>query len=489
MKAPKWLKSLFREAVQEEVREVVQEEKKLREAAPTIGVTIDADEDNWRPLTGDTKRDLSPVSHQRMRDMALYLWESNLLANRLIELPLAYILAEGVSLRCKNEDNQKTLTRFWKDPINQMDIKLVKKVRELAIYGEQCYPTFINEHSGHVRLGYLDPALIETVVIDPDNPEQPIGIVTTKDRKGVARRYRVIVNGPDDELFTKRTQEIRATFDDGEAFYFTINDLSNGRRGRSDLLAQIDWLDGYDQFLFGELDRSSFLRAFLWDVTLKGATPEEVKKRASEITAPNPASVRVHNEGEEWNAVSPNLGAADSEGSARLFRNHVLGGSTVPEHWFGGGGNVNRATAGEMGDPTFKMFSMRQKFLKYVLETIGFYVLRQNELAANRGEPDAEDTDFAVEAEFPELTSRDTAKYAQALQQVIAAAALAVTNKFISIKTAIRLINSISERLGVEIDAETELNSALDEAGKKSEKDAFTAAGAAAGDTASGEVK
>ena len=484
MKAPKWLRSLFREAVQEEVREVVQEETKLREAAPSIGVTIDADEDNWRPLTGDTKRDLSPVSQQRMRDMALYLWESNLLANRLIELPLAYILAEGVSLRCKNEDNQKTLTRFWKDPINQMDIKLVKKVRELAIYGEQCYPTFVNEHSGHVRLGYLDPALIETVVIDPDNPEQPIGIVTTKDRKGVARRYRVIVNGPDDELFTKRTQEIRASFDDGEAFYFTINDLSNGRRGRSDLLAQIDWLDGYDQFLFGELDRSSFLRAFLWDVTLKGATPEEVKKRASEITAPNPASVRVHNDGEEWNAVSPNLGAADSEGTARLFRNHVLGGSTVPEHWFGGGGDVNRATAGEMGDPTFKMFSMRQKFLKYVLETIGFYVLRQHELATDQGEPDPEDDDFAVEAEFPELTSRDTAKYAQALPQVISAAAVAVTNKFISIKTAIRLINSIAERLGVEIDAETELNSALDEADKKSEKDAFTASGAAAGEDA-----
>jgi len=459
----------------------------LREAAPSIGVTIDADEDNWRPLSGDTKRDLSPVSQRRMRDMALYLWESNLMANRLIELPLAYMLAEGVTLRCKDEDNQVLLKRFWRDPINNMDIKIIKKVRELAIYGEQCYPTFVNEHSGHVRLGYLDPAQIETVVIDPDNPEQPIGIVTVKDKKGVARRYRVIVNGAED-VFTRRTQEIRATFEDGEAFYFTVNDLSNGRRGRSDLLAQIDWLDGYDQFLFGELDRSSFLRAFLWDVTLTGSTPAEVKTRAGEITAPNPGSVRVHNEGEKWEAVSPSLGAADSEGAARLFRNHVLGGATIPEHWFGGGGNVNKATAGEMGDPTFKMFSMRQKFLKYMLESIGFYVLRQYELAYDKGEPDAEDERFEVEAEFPELTTRDTAAYAQALQQVITGCAVAVANKFITPETAIRIINAIAGRIGVEIDAAAELQAVSDEVSKKQEADTFTAAGAAAGDAAAADA-
>ncbi len=460
----------------------------LREAAPvSLGVTIDADEENWRPLSTDTRRDLSPVSQQRMRDMALYLWESNLMANRLIELPLAYMLAEGVTLHCKDEDNQVLLKRFWRDPINNMDIKIIKKVRELAIYGEQCYPTFVNEHSGHVRLGYLDPAQIATVVIDPDNPEQPIGIVTVKDRKGMARRYRVIVNGAEN-VFTKRTQEIRATFEDGEAFYFTINDLSNGRRGRSDLLAQIDWLDGYDQFLFGELDRSSFLRSFLWDVTLTGATPEQVKERAKDIVAPNPGSVRVHNEGEVWKTEAPSLGASDSEGVARLFRNHVLGGGTIPEHWFGGGGNVNKATAGEMGDPTFKMFSMRQKFLKYMLESIGFYVLRQSELAKGSGEPDAEDERFEIEAEFPELTTRDTAAYAQALQQVITGCAVAVSNKFITTETAIRIINAIAGRIGVEIDAEVELAAVLAEVSKKKEDDTFTAAGAAAGDTAAADA-
>ena len=443
----------------------------MREA---YGTTIDKDEDQWRALTQDVNRDLSPVTQKRMREMAVYLWETNLLASSLIELPIAYILGEGLKLHCDDADNQAVLNRFWKDPINQMDIKLEKKVRELALYGEQCWPTFVNEITGKVRLGYLDPALIETVVPDPDNAEQPIGIVTCKDRKGVARRYKVIVNGADDELFSKRTQEIRATFTDGEAFYFTINDLSNGKRGRSDLLAAADWLDGYDEFLFGELDRSRFERAFIWDVTLKGATPEEVKNRAKDIHAPAPNSTRVHNDAEEWQAVAPVLNGSDSQDKASLFRNHVLGGRTIPEHWFGGGGDVNRAVGAEMGEPTFKRFSLRQKTIKYILEALGVYVLRQKYLVENDKEPDLEDDAFEVEVIFPEMTAKDTSKYAAALQQIVVAAQIGVQNKFIAMDTAVKLINAIAGRLGVEINAEDELKKAADKANKTAEDDVFT---------------
>jgi hypothetical protein len=459
---------------------VPEEEPETRPMREAAGVTIDADEDQWRPLTGDTKRDLSPVTQSRMREMAVYLWESNLLANRLIELPLAYLLGEGVSLHCADDDNQKTLDKFWSDPINQMDIKLIKKLRELAMYGEQCYPAFVNEHNGHVRLGYLDPALIATVVVDPDNAEQPIGIVTCKDRKGIARRYKVIVNGAEDELFTLRTQQIRETFTDGEAFYFTINDLSNGRRGRSDLLAQADWQDGYEQFLYGELDRAQFLRAFLWDVTMKGATPDEVKARAKEIAPPAPGSVRVHNDSEEWKAETPSLQASDNSETARLFRNHVLGGATIPEHWFGGGGDVNRAVGAEMGEPTFKIFSMRQKFAKYMLQSIGQYVLRQKVLAAGSTEPDLSAPEFQVEARFPEMTARDTSKYATALQQVVVACGIAVEKKFITQETALKIISTIAGQLGIEIDVESELKAVLKAAGKAEEDDTFVEPPAAA---------
>ncbi|WP_119301131.1 hypothetical protein [Dongia deserti] len=444
---------------------------KLREA---FGVNVDADDHNWRPLTGDSDRDLTPMTRQRMRELSLYLWQSNLLANRMIELPIAYLLAEGVRLATKDEAAQDYLDTFWFDPINRMDQKLPKRVRELKLFGEQCWPAFVNEFNGKVRLGNLDPCFIETVVTDPDNPEQPIGIITKKNKKGVARRYRVIVMGTEVECFTARTQNIRKTFTDGDCFYYSINDLTSVVRGHGTLLAQIDWLDAYEQFLFGEIDRSHIMRSFVWDVTLKGATPEEVKKRSDEITAPKPNSVRVHNDSETWQSLAAELGSYESANSARLFRNHMLSGSTLPEHWFGGGGDVNRATASEMGDPTYKALSMLQRILKAILEDVGRFVVSRGIDPSGKSWIDRTDDEVMPQAIFPELQTRDISTYAAALAQVVTGCASAIDRGLLTELTALRLINAVAGRLGVEIDAEAELQAAKDELVKRREEDSFT---------------
>lgn len=438
------------------------------------GVTVEEDMDGWRKLSDTADRDLNPTTQRRMRDLAVYLWKTNPLANRLVELPLAYLLAEGVRLVVPDEEAQGWINAFWRDPINRMDIKLPKKMRELSLYGEQCWPAFVNEANGHVRLGYLDPGQIENVVTDPDNIEQPIGIVTVRNRHGVKRRYRIIVNGPED-VFTERTRQIRESFGDGDCFYFPVNNLSNATRGHSDLLAQMDWLDAYDHALFGEVERWDFLRAFIYDVTLKGATPEEVEKRAGRIAPPKPGSVRVHNDGEQWEALAPSLGSYESESNARLFRNHIMGGRTIPEHWFGGGGDVNRATAGEMGEPTFKVFTMRQSFLGYILEEIGTYQIRQRLRILYGAEPEASNhlDDYVVTAEFPEMTARDTSKYATALQQVVMAAATAIDRNLLSEETAVGIIALVAGQLGKEVDPTSELVAARTDMERRREHDNF----------------
>jgi hypothetical protein len=429
------------------------------------GVTVDDDDDSWRRLSGDTTRDLSPTSQNRMRDTAVYLWEANSLANRLIELPIAFMLAEGVRLSHEDDVLQLVLDAFWGDPINQMDVKLERKVRELAMFGEQCWPVFVNEHTGHVRLGYLDPALIATVVHDPDNPEQPIGIVSTKDKRGRARRYRVIINGPED-VFTQTTQDIRESFTDGECFFIQVNVLSAGRRGRSDLLSSADWLDAYDEFLFNELERAKDTRAHVWDVTLTGADRPTIDARAKELRSPGPRSMRVHNENETWQAVTPELNGNDSEAVARLFRNHALGAGTLPEHWYGGGGDVNRAVGAEMGEPTFKVMSMRQRLWKYTLQMVGAYVLRKY-LGARADEPNWDDPQLSCEAVFPELTARDTTKWASAMQQVVASVLLAIEGGLMTEATGVALIQTVAGRLGVEFDAVEELRAAKKDKAKR----------------------
>lgn len=449
----------------------VETETRVVEAA---GVNVDADEDLWRRIGGDDKRDLSPMTQARMQRVAAYLWESNQLANRIIELPIAYLLSEGVRLQCDDEEHQGWLDEFWADPINRMDERVPEYLRGWALFGELVLPTFVNDLTGRVRLGYLDPANLEVVATDPDNRAQVIGLVTQRDGRGRVFRYRAILLGDDAELFSGATVALREKYADGEAFYFRLNALPGGTRGRSDLLAHADWLDGYDQFLFGELDRASFLRNFTWDVTLKGATPEEVKARASQFAPPRPGSTRVHNDSEEWTTITPGLQAADLSDLARLIRNHVLGGATIPEHWFGGGGDVNRAVGAEMAEPTMKSLSMRQRAVKALLEQIGRYVLRKRAGVEGEREIDWSDERWRVEAVFPEMSPKDTTKYAAALQQVVTACSMAVADGRMTELTATRLIAAVAGRLGVEIDAEQELADALDEAAKRREDDAFS---------------
>jgi hypothetical protein len=434
--------------------------QRVTEAA---GASGEDDEDGWTRLSasGGTPggRDLTPMSQDRMQRIAEYLWQSNLLANRLIEIPLAYLLAEGVRLECSEPAHQAALDAWWNDPINDWDEKLYPRARSLALHGELCFTVHVNEISGFVRLGYLAPQRIGQVVTDPDNPEQPIGVITKRNAKGEYQKYRVVVLGDDEQLFTRRTAEIRAGFADGEVFLFQVNLLSGGSRGRSDLLAQMDWIDAYDEFLFGELDRARYLRAFVWDLNIKSATADDVTARAKTFHPPAPNSVYVHNDGEELTAKAPELSAADSAEAARLFRNHVLAGATIPEHWFGGGGDVNRAAAAEMGGPTYKLFTARQTVLKHLLEKLGRYVLMKMPDAA----PDWGKPEWKVNVRFPELASQDVTKFASALREVTAAALMLVDRGLLTEERALSLVDDIAGRFGQEIDVAAELKAAREE--------------------------
>lgn len=459
---------------------ITEEKTQFKESAGTMAGAIDSDEHLYTKLSSDSGRNLSGPTRTRMNKIAPYLWQSNLIANRIIELPLAYLLAEGVKVSNADEDLQEIIDDFWTHPINNMDIKLEKKVRELAIFGEQFYPAFVNPLSGEVQLSYLDPGHVEEVIYDPRNPEQPIGVKTKRMANGRHYFYRVIINGCDD-VFTKQTKRIREGFNDGDVFYFSINSFCAKGRGNSDLTAQCDFLDLYDDFIFGEGDRATNTRSFVWDVTLTGADKTKVEERAAEITAnpPRPDSVNVHNENEAWNAVSPKLNVGDTEGLAKLFRGHMLAGASMPPSWFADGSDVNRANGEAMAEPTFKILAMRQRYVIYMLKEIVTFVLRQNHLARFGKEPCRKvNADiFNSTITMPEMTAKDTSRYASALQQVVVAVNLSITQKLMSEETGLLIIASIADRLGVEIDPETELDAVKQKHAEKTqqskEKDTF----------------
>jgi hypothetical protein len=444
----------FGDAIAAKVQQAVLEQT-VRQALPMSPAYFGQDPSlsGFRRLSGNDQsrqaayRDLPLMTHERMQQVAYFLYLTNPMAQWQINMMKDYVIGEGVTLKAKDEQTQAVVESWWKDPVNNWPIKLENKVRELSLYGEQCWPVFIAEGTGRVRLGYLDPFLIQDVILDPDNAEQAIGVVTKSRVTGIdmpERRFKTILAITDDEL-TPMAQRERARFTDGECFYFSVNKVSNASRGWSDLLAKADWLDGYEQFLFQRLERSDLANRIVFDLTLQGFTQEQINAFMKTFALPRPGGVHAHNEKVTLNPVAPDLKAHDASVDARLFKHQCLAG--MPEHWFGGGGDVNRATAGEMDEPTFKMLGSRQRLWKGILEEGVGFAIRQAKAAAAL----PQSADETVQAIFPEMVAADLTKLGDMLGQVATAVATMVTQQIVTKMEARQLFATASKSFGVEL--------------------------------------
>jgi len=411
----------------------------------------------FRRMTGSGQdqaalRDLPLPTHERMQELAYFLYLANPMAQWLLNIQVAYLAGEGVTVVSKDPDAQAVLEAWWTDPVNNWPLKLEKKMRELAMYGEQCWPAFTAPGTGRVRLGYLDPCLIQDVILDPDNAEQPIGVVTKKQVGAYGmpeRRYRVILPITEEELMPP-AQRLRQEFSDGECFYFAINSVSNGSRGISDLLPKADWLDGYEQLMFTRLERADLMNRIVADMELTGFTPEQIDEFKKRFTWPKPGGTHFHNEKVKLEYKAPKVEAADGAVDARLFKHQALAG--YPEHWYGGGGDVNRATAGEMDEPTFKLLKLRQLVWKAILTQTGQYQLRQAKKAGTLKQ--AAEESFAVI--FPEMVKADLSKIGPVLANVGQAVSGMLLERLVTKVEARRLFAVAAKSLGVELEELTE---------------------------------
>ena len=439
---------IMAEKVEEATQAAVQ---RALQGIPSL-LTYDASMAGFRRLVGNSQeqaslRDLPMPTHERMQEIAYYLYLTNPMAQWLLQMMTSYVLGEGVTLVAEDERTDAIVQAFWTDPINAWPVKLENKVRELSLYGEQCWPTFVAPGTGRVRLGYLDPCLIGTVVLDPDNAEQPIGIVTktwTNYRPQPERRYRVILDVPDEEL-TPAARAMRAEFTDGDCFYVAVNKVSNGSRGVSDLLAKADWLDGFEQFLFNRLERADLANRLVVDVEMQGLTPEQIAQQAKDFRLPNPGGAHIHNEKTKVEMKAPKLEAADAAVDARLFKHQCLSG--FPEHWYGGGSDVNRATAAEMDEPTFKLLESRQNAVKHMVLAVARHAIRQAKRAGTLPQAAEE----KVQAQFPEMVKADLGKLAGTFDTVSRVAVANVAATLMTEEEARQLIALAVKPLGIEL--------------------------------------
>lgn len=463
----------------------------LREAreAASPSIFYGADEQGFRRISqAVSARDLTPPMHERMQQVSYYLYVTNPLARRTVELLKDYVVGEGVEIKAAGDPAlrdaavQQVLDEFWNDPVNNLDLNLESYVRELSIFGEQLWCCATNPISGAVRIAYVDPAHIEAVEYatleslpgravavpiavtlkkqSPKSPASPLaGGQVSSPRLGGPETWDSPRRGPGTWDSERTRLEVVHLDEDpgsptfgrlrGECFYWAINKARAASRGISDLFAAADWVDGYDQMLFALMNHMDALSRFIWDVRLEGMTGEQIRDWLKENgTPPRPNSIRAHNEKVSWQAVAPPVQAADRSEGVRLIKNFILGGMGFPEHWFADGSTTNRATALVQGEPTLKMLTSRQRFIRYMLVQVLRYVIDQR-IAAGVLPPDVS---RAVRVVTPELSVRDLEKAAGALRSTADGLVALQKAAIVDEETMAQAAAAVLSQLGVQMD-------------------------------------
>jgi hypothetical protein len=420
------------------------------------GVTIDPDEDLYRPITG-SKRDLSAIDADRARTISLYLWRRNGMAHRLIEMLVDFLVGDGLTFTCPDRRAQAIIDKWWTHPGMRLAERHRDLVRDLHLFGELALTVAVNPRSGRMRLGVIDVERIVDVLPDPDDVLTDLALLVR--REGSAETYSIELIRYDELTDPAHPGWV------GNAFYFGINRVVGQHRGTPTLLALADYIDGWDHLVFDAAERASMLHSFVYDVTLKGANEAVIAEWVHRNgAAPRPGSVRAHNETETWEVKTPNLAASDTVELARMVKNAALGSFGAPEAWFAEGDSANRATLAAQGDPTFQMLRRQQQDVKAMFGLLARYALYQASVAGRL----PASADLTVNVQAPELSTKDTSQLASALTQATNALVAAQGQHYIDEKSARRVFLMLAGQLGLKLD-EADVEETIEQARAETE--------------------
>jgi len=343
--------------------------------------------------TGTLDRDWTETKESL--DDALEAWRSNPLARRIVSLCTDYVVGSGIFVKSTDSWVQGFVDEFW--TLNHMKLRCYEWSDELTRAGELFIVMRTDKVSGQSFVRAVPAVRIHRIETDPDDLERELSYVELAVNELAGRKWPSVHTGADQDQIM---------------LHYTVNRLVGCVRGSGDLEPILAWLRRYSDWLLNRARLNKFKTAFMWDVTVKGrpGRGDSVrKKRYKYKTAPEPGSIIVHGDEETWQAVSPKIEAWDAKEDGKAMRLAVAAGAGIPLHFLSEGESATKATAAEMGGPTFRHYGRRQlRYGALLVDMVGVAIRRANE--RGRGQ---RRRDLHLGAVFPDITKADNKDMAQ----------------------------------------------------------------------------
>jgi hypothetical protein len=218
-------------------------------------------------------------------------------------------------------------------------------------------------------------------------------------------------------------------------------------RGLSDLFPLADWIKLYDDYQFNLAERLGHLTMYFFDVVLRDASPDEMRKFREDLLRrpPKPGSIIVHNDRAEMTPKTVELGGSELVQAGQNFFSVIATGAGWPAHWTGLPQSGTRSQAESANDPVLRHFVQRQGYLKRSLgKILNFQILQAKRL----GELD-DGIDSRFKLVFPKLGLRDFQRSGGAAARLAQAIRDMVEVGLLDQETAKRLILLAFEKAGV----------------------------------------
>ena len=240
---------------------------------------------------------------------ALEAWRVNPLARRIVGMMTQYVVGGGIEIECQHDRTNKFLGDWWTNRLNRMKTRVYEWCDELSRSGE-LFIVISTDSAGMSYMRAVPAADIQEIKTADNDLDQELEIVEkaapdytsqTRSPTGLMEGriwpvYNQVEDSPDDEgNFTP------------VMLHYAVNRPVGAKFGESDLAPVLRWLTRYASWLEDRARLNRYRNTFIFWVRARFSSKAEKLERQSELNRnpPNPGSVLVTDESEEWEVYIP----------------------------------------------------------------------------------------------------------------------------------------------------------------------------------------
>jgi hypothetical protein len=395
-----------------------------RVSAASLSAIRALDDVRDRSLTANTyPRDRHDYDRDEVLRDALEAWRVNPLARRIVELTSQYVVGGGIAVSSKHTRTHKFLQEWWKHRLNRLEVRCFDWCDELTRSGE-LFIVVSTDLAGMSYVRAIPAAEIQEIETSENDVEQELiiwekprldgGDIRRSDRPGPQG----ILSGKPWKVYNELTDHLGESGEfEPVMLHYAVNRPVGAKRGESDLAPLLRWLSRYAAWLEDRARLNRYRNTFIFWVKARFNNQADRLARQAELNTnpPNPGSILVTDETEDWSVLSPKLESHEAGEDGLAIKKMIAAGSANPMHFLAEPEGSTRTTAESAGGPTYRHYEQRQLFFLWAIQDLARVIVKRRKMV---------DRSVNVEAELqvtgPDISARDNAALATAASVIVA---------------------------------------------------------------------